>query len=331
MCHVNVLTQTDPHECEQACETDSACRAWTYVGEGGDTDTAGYPVPRCCLKNGTHLTPTPDRTCTSGIKAAGNAPTQKGYTALLVTVGADGAADSSAALYHVDGSSNAKLIDRAGKFKCGDSVQCGVATVTGLTAAEAHTVVLMLRKGMFEVYIDKLLVQSFVCASHTHTHTARTVALAGASSRCRSMSDILMACARCMWLARWWHLSAIYDRSRRPLRTCMRRCSCCQGDGEQGVEDGPARVNDLDLYFVDCWLGLHLSRPDVHQLIVTLGIRPGLMPSVTSTLTGHNAHIPGIQSVNWSYYARSMVAQLSVIVCTMCSKCECSLCPIHVA
>jgi hypothetical protein len=108
--------------------------------------------------------------CTSGIKAAGNAPAApKGYTALLVTVGADGAAESSADLYHVDGSSNAKLIDRAGKFKCGDSVQCGVATVTGVAAAEAHTVVVMLRKGMFEVYIDELLVQSFVCASLLRT------------------------------------------------------------------------------------------------------------------------------------------------------------------
>ena len=47
------------------------------------------------------------------------------------------------------------------------------------------------------------------------------------------------------------------------------------------------------------------------------------MPGVTPRLTGHNAHIPGIQSVIWSYYARSMVAPLSVIVCTMCTKCEC--------
>ena len=194
-------------------------------------------MPRCCLKNATHLTPKPNPVCTSGIKAASNAPTARGHTALLVNVGIDGAAESSAELYHVDSSSKATLIDRAGRFKCGDSVQCGVATVTGVAAAEAHTVVLMVRKGMFEVYIDELLVQSFVCACHS----SLSLRLCAQAHCCTLMP--LNPDTRTLRVARRRrHLPAACNGARRPLWARVQRHSCCQGDGEQGVENGPARL-----------------------------------------------------------------------------------------
>ena len=81
---------------------------------------------------------------------------------LLLTVGADGDAASAAELYHVDSAGKPTLIDSASRFKCGPTKECGVATVTGVDVDVPHAVLLMFRKGMFEVYIDELLVQSFV-------------------------------------------------------------------------------------------------------------------------------------------------------------------------
>ena len=81
---------------------------------------------------------------------------------MLVTVGADGGATSTAELYHIYSSGKVTLVDSAGRFKCGTATECGVATVTGVVAAETHAVLVMFRKGMFEVYINELLVQSFV-------------------------------------------------------------------------------------------------------------------------------------------------------------------------
>ena len=63
-----VPADTDPAQCEQDCDADPECRAWTYVGkssddEDGDGDDGsterGYPVPRCCLKNDSHVRPRP--------------------------------------------------------------------------------------------------------------------------------------------------------------------------------------------------------------------------------------------------------------------------------
>lgn len=154
------VNYTDPRVCEQSCDADAACLAWTYVG--GPPATKPYPAPRCCLKNGSNLEPRPNPICTSGFKGAPSLAPGTGHTSLLVTVGADGGATSTAELHHVDSSGKAILIDSAGRFKCGTATECGVATVTGVVAAETHAVLVMFRKGMFEVYIDELLVQSFV-------------------------------------------------------------------------------------------------------------------------------------------------------------------------
>lgn len=152
------VNYSDPHACEAACDADSECKAWTYVGEL--EKAGGYPVPRCCLKNTDAIAPRYSPACTSGFKS-GHANESASYTALLVTVGADGGADSANELYAV-GKAGARLIDRAGRFTCGAAVDCGVATVTGIAPSASHALLLMFRKGMFEVYIDGLLLQSFV-------------------------------------------------------------------------------------------------------------------------------------------------------------------------
>ena len=160
------VNYTDPHLCKAACEADSSCQAWTYVGSGGGDAPAveghgninGYPVPRCCLKNSTRMVARLDSTCTSGFKNG------SGFTSLMVTVGTDGAVGSAAELSHVVGG-KASVIDRAAQFKCGGkegTTTCGVSTVTGVTPNDQHTILVMFRRGMFEVYIDSLLVQSFV-------------------------------------------------------------------------------------------------------------------------------------------------------------------------
>ena len=133
---------TDPAQCEQDCDADPECRAWTYVGKssddgGGDGDDGsterGYPVPRCCLKNDSHVRPRPAAQCTSGIKPSGGAKPSvgKGHTALLVTVGADAAPQSAAELLRVGTDGKATVVDSATSFKCGPDATCGVATVTG--------------------------------------------------------------------------------------------------------------------------------------------------------------------------------------------------------
>ena len=41
----------------------------------------------------------------------------------------------------------------AGRFACGDGVTCGVATLTAVAAGEAHELLLLFRKGMWELYL----------------------------------------------------------------------------------------------------------------------------------------------------------------------------------
>ena len=53
-------------------------------------------------------------------------------------------------------------IDRAGAFACGTNVTCGVATVISVEAASSCTVHVLFRRGMFEVYVDDLLAQTYV-------------------------------------------------------------------------------------------------------------------------------------------------------------------------
>ena len=56
-------------------------------------------------------------------------------------------------------------LDRTGAFECGTStaaVTCGVGLLTAVEPGAPRQLLLLLRRGMFEVYIDGLLVQTFV-------------------------------------------------------------------------------------------------------------------------------------------------------------------------
>jgi hypothetical protein len=77
---------------------------------------------------------------------------------------ADGSAGAAAELVEgIEGSSGAlNVVDRAAAFKCGANVTCGVATVTSMDPAKQHAVRVMFRKGMWEVYINDLLAQTFL-------------------------------------------------------------------------------------------------------------------------------------------------------------------------
>ena len=51
-------------------------------------------------------------------------------------------------------------------FVCGDNgTSCGVGTVTAVSRELTHDVLLLFRKGMWELYADGLLVQTYVYGS----------------------------------------------------------------------------------------------------------------------------------------------------------------------
>ena len=55
------------------------------------------------------------------------------------------------------------LLDQAKRFECGPGGKtCGVATVTGLAPGSAHALRVLFRGGMWEVYVDGILAQTFV-------------------------------------------------------------------------------------------------------------------------------------------------------------------------
>jgi hypothetical protein len=161
------VNYSDPKKCEAACDASAECSAWTYVG--GHHASSPYPVPRCCLKRG-RPSPRPDPLCTSGFKGgpAGKSSSSS-YTALLVSLATDAATQPTAAeLHHVVESggeglaSGGHVIDRATQFRCGPAATCDVATVTRAAPEQDHSLLLFFRRGMFELYLDGLLVQTFV-------------------------------------------------------------------------------------------------------------------------------------------------------------------------
>ena len=116
-------------------------------------------------------------------------------TAIVLTVGVDSDDDaraSNATILHVDMHGKPTVIDTAGAFACGGkggNATCGVASVTAVVpgAAAMHTVRLFVRRGMFEVYIDELLV-----TSHVYRYTANAsgrVGLACIGAASASLAD----------------------------------------------------------------------------------------------------------------------------------------------
>ncbi len=90
-------------------------------------------------------------------------------TAILLTVGreSDAApAATNATILRVDSSRGMPdVIDTAGAFACGGKMKnttCGVASITSIAPMVNHVVRLFVRRGMFEMYLDELLVTSHV-------------------------------------------------------------------------------------------------------------------------------------------------------------------------
>merc|ERR1719240_929075 len=81
--------------------------------------------------------------------------------ALTLSILPDGSAGSVAQLFHMHGG-KPEVVDRAGAFRCGSNVTCGVATVTNMDPTKQHNVRVLFRRGMWEVYINDILAQTFM-------------------------------------------------------------------------------------------------------------------------------------------------------------------------
>jgi hypothetical protein len=105
------LTAPDPRQCQQACERDRSCRAWTYVRPGAQTDQ-----PRCYLK-----TPAPgatrDNCCVSGVTAFVPPPPPPGVGGVADNTRRDGSYFSD--FRTVDGPSACETACRANS-RCAD-------------------------------------------------------------------------------------------------------------------------------------------------------------------------------------------------------------------
>lgn len=91
-----------------------------------------------------------------------------GYTAVLLDVGADAdpVVDTASSVLRGAPGHAPALLDRSGGFECGGDGgggrrRCRPATLTALEPDVAHAVLLFFRKGMWELYVDALLVQTY--------------------------------------------------------------------------------------------------------------------------------------------------------------------------
>ena len=106
-------------------------------------------------------------------------------TAILLTVGheSDAApAATNATILRADSSRGVvNVIDTAGAFACGGKMKnttCGVASITSVVPAVNHAVRLFVRRGMFEMYLDELLVTSHVYSYKSSPSSSGRVGLA---------------------------------------------------------------------------------------------------------------------------------------------------------
>jgi hypothetical protein len=85
------------------------------------------------------------------------------YTAMLLDVGDDDDEKTASRVLHLSTAGDVSTLDVSGSFPCGEgNLSCGVATLTAIAPAVAHHVLLFFANGMWELYIDDLLVQTFV-------------------------------------------------------------------------------------------------------------------------------------------------------------------------
>ena len=92
------------------------------------------------------------------------------WTAIVLTVGLENDSDpaaSKATIVRIDAKGAPTIVDTAGAFACGGATQnatCGVSSITAVAPGinPIHIARLFVRRGMFEIYIDDLLVTSHV-------------------------------------------------------------------------------------------------------------------------------------------------------------------------
>lgn len=106
-------------------------------------------------------------------------------TTILLTVGHESDTDpaaTNATILRIDSSRGVPdIIDTAGAFACGGKTKnttCGVASITSVVPRVNHVVRLFVRRGMFEMYLDELLVTSHVYSYKPSDSSSGRVGLA---------------------------------------------------------------------------------------------------------------------------------------------------------
>ena len=158
--------------CADACEADAACEAWVWVAgpqEGPPQRYAcsgGAPLPRpyCSLKS-VPAAKVAAHDCVTGLpnRSTGSNAT----TALLMSLvpaGGGGATTLIGTLTTAAGAAvpTFSVLDASGNFSCGPGgATCADATLTALDPALPHALRAYFRRGMFELYVDSRLVQTY--------------------------------------------------------------------------------------------------------------------------------------------------------------------------
>eukprot|EP00039_Didymoeca_costata_P000791 m.47268 g.47268 ORF g.47268 m.47268 type:complete len:668 (-) comp10475_c0_seq1:37-2040(-) len=163
--------------CAAACEADDTCEAWTMVTKEGQTSESGrlYPCqnphdkhtlvpPYCTLKHPVPLSLVPRPGLITGLP---NRSLKDSTATVTLTSISDGITDNVKTVIgtHTESEDQVSILDTTGTFPCGDNVTCKDATLASLTPGK-HSLRLLFRRGMFEVYADNLLVQTFTYGTY---------------------------------------------------------------------------------------------------------------------------------------------------------------------
>jgi hypothetical protein len=165
--------------CADACEADAACAAWVWVAgpQVGPPQpyacSGGTPLsrPYCTMKNPLPAAKVAAPDCVTGLpsRSTGGNTT----TALLMSLvpagnsssgGGGGATTLIGTLTPAAGTDapTFSVVDESGNFTCGPGgATCADATLTALDPALPHALRVYFRRGMFELYVDDRLVQTY--------------------------------------------------------------------------------------------------------------------------------------------------------------------------
>lgn len=161
--HAPLLQQQSPRRIATTCSPGSS-QAVTWLAE---PDIAAHRSPGLYLNATIHVSgegavglALGDFTAAPTLVGAQGSP---GYTAMLLDIGNDGDVHTASRVLHVRASGSVTTLDVSGFFSCGDgNLTCGVATPTAIAPGLPHHFLLFFANGMWEWYVDGLLVQSFV-------------------------------------------------------------------------------------------------------------------------------------------------------------------------